>query len=80
MRPVVTHQVAWSVDWSVCRSVTVVSLAKTTEPIDMPFGLWTPVGLGNHVLDGIQIPHGNGQFLGKGETAAIFLVNFDRLP
>jgi len=36
----------------VCRSVTVVSLAKTAEPIEMPFELWAPVGSRNHVLDG----------------------------
>jgi len=29
---------------SACRSVTVVSPAKTAEPIDMSFGLWTWVG------------------------------------
>jgi len=28
----------------VCRSVTVVSTAKTAEPIEMPFGLRTRVG------------------------------------
>ena len=37
---------------SVSRSVTLVSPAKTNEPIEMPFGLRTRVGLGNHVLDG----------------------------
>jgi len=52
MRPIVTYRVAWSV----CRSVTLVSRAKTAEPIEMPFGLRTRVGLGNHVLDGVQIP------------------------
>jgi len=30
-----TDRVAWSVGWS----VTVVSPAKTAEPIEMPFGL-----------------------------------------
>jgi len=30
----------------------VVSCVKTAEPIEMPFGLWTVVGPGNHVLDG----------------------------
>jgi len=25
----------------VCRSVTIVSPAKTAEPIEMPFGMWT---------------------------------------
>ena len=36
----------------VCPSVTLVSPAKTAEPIVMPFGLRTRVGPGNHVLDG----------------------------
>jgi len=47
MRPIVTGR-------SVGRSVTIVSPAKTVEPIDMPFGLWTLVGLSNHVLDGFS--------------------------
>jgi len=34
------------------RSVTVLSSAKTAEPIEMPFGAWTRVGRGKHVLDG----------------------------
>ena len=50
MRPIVTDRVAWSVI-CVCLSVTLVSPAKTTEPIEMPFGLVTPVGPRNHVLD-----------------------------
>jgi len=58
MRPIVTDQVAWSVG----QSVTLVSPAKTAEPIEMPFGLRTRVGPRNHVLDGIQIPHGIEQF------------------
>jgi len=29
-----------------------VSCAKTAEPIEMLFGIWTRVGLGNHVLCG----------------------------
>ena len=45
----------------VCRSVTLVSPAKTDEPIEMPFGLRTRVGPRNHVLDGVAIPHGNGE-------------------
>jgi len=36
----------------VCRSVTLVSPAKTAEPIEMPFGLRTRVGPGNYTLDG----------------------------
>jgi len=58
MRPIVTDQVAWSVG----RSVTLVSHATTDEPIEMPFGLRTQVGPGNHVLDGGPDPHGKGQF------------------
>jgi len=56
MQPVVTDQVAWPVGLSVCRSVKLVSPAKTTELIEMPFGLRTLVGSENHVLDGVQIP------------------------
>ena len=51
MRPIVTDRVAWSVGMSVCQSVTLVSPAKKAEPIEMPFGLRTRVGLRNHVLD-----------------------------
>jgi len=39
---------------SVCRSVTLVSPAKTAELIEMLFGLGTQVGSGNHM--GVQIP------------------------
>jgi len=48
MRSIVTDQVAWSIG----RSVTLMSPVKTAEPIEMPFGLRTPVGIGNHVLHG----------------------------
>jgi len=47
MRSIVTDRVASFVG----RSVTLVSPAKTAEPIEMPFGLTTRVGPGNHVLD-----------------------------
>jgi len=40
---------------SVCRSVTIVSPAKTAEPIEIPFELWTQVGPVNHVLYGVHI-------------------------
>ena len=46
----------------VCRSVTLVSPAKTAETIEMPFGLRTRVGPGNHVLDGSPDPMGRGNF------------------
>ena len=48
MRSIVTDQVVWSVG----RSVTLVSPAKTAEPIEMPFGLWAGMGPRNHVLVG----------------------------
>jgi len=38
--------------WGLCA----VSCAKTVEPIEMAFGIWTLVGPRNHVLDGVQIP------------------------
>ena len=52
---------------TVCRFVclTLVSPAKTAAPIELPFGLRTWVGPGNHVLDGGSIsPHGKGQIFG----------------
>jgi len=51
---------------SVCRSVTLVSPAKTAAPIELPFRLRTWVGPGNHVLDGgPDPPMGKGKFLGE---------------
>ena len=44
-----------SIAWSVSRSVTVVSPAKTAQPIEIPFGVSTWVGPRNHVLDRVQI-------------------------
>jgi len=63
MRSIVRDRVAWSV----CRSVTLVSPAKTAEPIEMPFGLMTWVGPRDHVLDGGSdpAPMGRGKFFGK---------------
>jgi len=46
MRSIVTNRVALSVCLSVGLSVTLVSPAKTAEPIDMPFGLWAGIGQG----------------------------------
>jgi len=45
--------------------VTSVSRAKTDEPIEMLFGLWTRVGPGNHVLDGADHPIGRGTCFGE---------------
>jgi len=39
MLPIVTGGFAWSVCLSVCRSVIILSPAKTAEPIVMLFGL-----------------------------------------
>jgi len=52
LRPIVTDQVAWSVGLSVtlvnpAKSAqwhSAVSCAKTAEPVDLPFWLWTRVG------------------------------------
>jgi len=41
-----------------------VASTKTTELIEMPFGMKNWVGPGNHVLDGVQIPHRKGQVSG----------------
>jgi len=50
----------------VCRSVTLVRPAKTAEVIEMPFRLMTPVGPGNHILDGgSDPPVGRGHFEGE---------------
>ena len=65
MRPIVTDRVAWSIGLS----VTLVSPAKTAEPIEMLFDLRTRVGPRNHVLDGsADPPMGRGDFEGgKGD-------------
>jgi len=54
MRLIITSDRGLSVCLSVCRSVTLVTRAETAEPIEMPFGLRTPVGPGNRVLDGVD--------------------------
>jgi len=46
-RPTVT-----GVPWSVCLFDIAMSCAKTDEPIEMPFGMWTRVSPRNHVLGG----------------------------
>jgi len=66
-----TEYYGLTVSLLVCRSlsVTVVSPAKTDEPTEMPFGLWTRVGPRNHVLDAVQIPMGMGIFEGRARAA-----------
>jgi len=40
-----------------------VNCAKTAKPIEMPFGLWGSMCPRNHhVLDGVHIPMGRGNF------------------
>jgi len=54
MRSIVRDRVAWSVCPSVCLSVTLVSPAKTAEPIEMPSGLRTWLGPRDQIV--VQIP------------------------
>ena len=61
MRPIATPVVAWSV----CVFETLVSPAKTAEPIKMPFGTWARAGLGKHVLDEGR-DHSKWAILGRG--------------
>jgi len=56
MRSIVRDRVAWSV----CRSVTIVSPAKTAEPIEMAFELRTWLGPTDHVLDESSDPTWEG--------------------
>jgi len=73
LRPIV-FQLSSMVCLSVHLSVTVVSPAKTAQPIEMqpesltPFGLRTRVAKGTMYLM-VQIPHGKGQFWGGGGAA-----------
>jgi len=64
MRPITIDGVLWSVGVSVRLLVTFVSPTKTTEPIEMPFVGLTRVGPRNHVLDGVKISMGSGNFGG----------------
>ena len=49
----------------VCLLVTFLSSAKTAELIKMLFEVVTLMGPRNHVLDGVEITSGRGNFLGK---------------
>lgn len=44
--------------------VTRMYCSKMAEPIEMPFGMLTHVGPRKHVLDGVEMPTGRGNFLG----------------
>jgi len=50
-----------------------VRCAETAEPIDLPFGLKTRVGPGNHVLDG-RPDHTMGRDNFRGDGASHFKV------
>jgi len=63
---------------SVCLSVTVVRPAKTAEPMEMPFELWTRVGPRNNVLLRVHIPTGRGNFEGKGRPIVKYIGNVCR--
>jgi len=59
MRSIVRDRVAWR-----GLSVTLVSPAKTAEPIEMPSGLRTWLGPRDHVLDGGSDPPWEGANFG----------------
>jgi len=52
---------------SVSLSVTLLSPVKMAEPIEMPFGLRTWVGPGNHVLNGSPDLPWEGAILREGK-------------
>lgn len=63
MRPIVTDGVAWS--------VTIVSPAKTAEPIVMQFGLRTRVSPRNRAIDEVSDPSREGTILRGGKVPPI---------
>jgi len=76
MRSTVTDRLAWSVGRSVGLSVTLVSFAKTADMTDMPFGLRTRVGAGNHILDGgPDPPMGRSNFGQRGAHYKVSAVS-----
>ena len=73
-----TVPVEWSVPLSVGLSVTIVSLAETAGPIEMPLGVWTRVGTSTDVLDGDPDPPCKGAIGGgKGQPVVKYR---DTLP
>jgi len=64
---------------SVGRSVTLVRHAKTAERIEIPFGLSTLVGPGNHVLDGCRDRPREGTFWEKGRPTVKHKILYDHL-
>jgi len=51
--------------------VTVISPVKWLNRLRMPFGMWTWVGPGNHVLIGVQIPPCRGVISGGKKRPAV---------
>jgi len=39
-----------------------VGVSKAADLIEMPYGMWIRVCIGNYVLDGDPDPHAKGQF------------------
>jgi len=72
MLPIVINRVAWSVGWSVCRSATLVSPAKTAAPIGMLFGLWAWIGPRNRVRWGLGFLMGRGNFGERGVQGKVY--------
>ena len=64
---------------SVCLSVTLVSPAKTAEPIGMPSGFRTWLGPRDRVLDGGSNPPWEGTNFG-GENGRLTVKYRDYLP
>ena len=54
--------------WSLCLLDITVSLAKTAEPIEMPFRIRTRVGQRNHIFDGSLDPPRERGALGVSPT------------
>ena len=52
-----------------------MSPAKTAEPIEVLFGIWTPVGPKNRVLDGGLDPPEEGHFRGAMRPGAAITVS-----
>jgi len=66
IRSIATN-VACSVLW-MSVLVTLMYCAKTAESIEIPFGGMTYVCSTNRILDGIEVPHGKGQFWGLSDA------------
>jgi len=66
--------VSQSVYLFVCLTVTIVSPAKTAQPIKMMFGVWTWVGPRRHVLDGVHLANAVEPSMCSGDAACFKLL------